>query len=91
MTISNNTVLQKMMKELQEAQIQQQHNQDITIHISKIYMLCELLLDKQESGSPLDATQQEQIAMFGEIRASKEDKHEKIDHEDANGDSIFDF
>ncbi|MFC3038636.1 YwdI family protein [Virgibacillus xinjiangensis] len=45
MAIANETIIQKMMKELQEAKAEQHKQEKLTMHMEKIRMLCDLFLE----------------------------------------------
>lgn len=91
--VENGTVIQKMIYELNQAK--EQHNQDKMIkHIENVRLLCDLFL---EGGSPSTSNKEEisaeeMKAMLGkQASENKQIKSKPMDHDDANGDSIFDF
>lgn len=96
MAITTDTVLQKMKRELTQAE---QTTADETVmkkHIANIQLLCELLLEDQSdspSESGYNITASEMRAMMGDRSVERSPKRvsHTNDHEGANGDSIFDF
>lgn len=91
MAVANSTIIQKMMKEIQQAQLQQHNNPMLIKHISNIHMLCELLLEEHEQGNGTEDMQQELKMMMGDSEREIPLKTTTRDHDQANGDSIFDF
>lgn len=106
MAISNETVLKKMMNEIQEAMLKNGETASVREHVRAVRLLCDLMLDErpaQSTGSsaypdPADVeepTTAEIRKMMGDDSASKQQSDQKknpaIDHDEANGDSIFDF
>ncbi|MEI3600672.1 YwdI family protein [Oceanobacillus sp. SE10311] len=102
MSMENRTVLTKMMKELNTAIAKEQDGQDFLQHINNIKLLSELFLE--EAGEPVREVQasqsqntfseQEIKAMLGEKKSTvieNQNAPATIDHDGANGDSIFDF
>ncbi|WP_099159350.1 DUF5327 family protein [Virgibacillus ndiopensis] len=97
MAVTNQTVLQKMKKEVDEASRKQMNQKDMVKHIANVKLLCELLLE--EESSPVvgnnEITEDEINAMIGAENASsmikKQSSTSTIIHDDANGKSIFDF
>lgn len=93
MAVGNGTVIQKMIHELNQAK--EQHNQDEMIkHIANVRLLCELFLE--EDSPPVnnkeDISAEEMKAMIGrQASENKKVKSKPMDHDVANGDSIFDF
>lgn len=93
--MNNLTVINKMIRELEAAK-QEEQKQVFLKHISNVQLLCELFLEEETapaSGNSLSVSsafsEQEIKAMLGESHKHQEDKNAV--HEDANGDSIFDF
>lgn len=93
MAVGNNTVIQKMITELNQAK--EQHDQDKMIkHIENVRLLCELLLEEDPSptGDKEGISAEEMKAMLGkQAGENKKVKSTSVDHDGANGDSIFDF
>ncbi|WP_188454649.1 DUF5327 family protein [Virgibacillus oceani] len=95
--VTNKTVLLKMKKEIEEAIRKQTNQNEMTKHIASVKLLCELLLEEDSSPvvSGQDMTEAEIKTMIGAENASSVSKKHTnasaIDHDDANGKSIFDF
>lgn len=85
MAIKDDTVLKKMMGELQEAITKENQGGSTREHIRAIRLLCDLMLEEQGSMSK-DA---ELKKMMGSLNAPSDQS--PVDHEDANGKSLFDF
>ncbi|MBP1969817.1 hypothetical protein J2Z83_001925 [Virgibacillus natechei] len=103
MAVGNDKVIQKMISELNQAK-EQNHKQDKWLkHIENVRLLCDLLLEDDasestnEAKSPTESISTEEMkAMIGKQESevkSNPDKFKKstIDHDIANGNSIFDF
>ncbi|MGY0694959.1 DUF5327 family protein [Virgibacillus sp. FSP13] len=95
MAVTTNTVIKKMMKEVQQVNKQQANQQVMMQHVANVKLLCELLLDEEDSSvlTSSDISASEMKAMMGvsdHPSVRKQSEHEAIDH-DANGKSIFDF
>lgn len=99
MAIQSETIINKMMKELQQAQVNQNNHPEMVKRIENVRLLSELLIGKDnveseiKSPSPKDISGDEMKAMLGSTRSNKtSDTHEsEADLEDANGKSILDF
>ncbi|MFU0789432.1 YwdI family protein [Virgibacillus proomii] len=103
MAVANATIINKMITELNKAKADPENTIEITKHISHVRLLCDLLLEEQpKTVNQTDEhtiSQLELKAMIGERDDSKviQQQHQdsgnssKLDHDDANGDSIFDF
>ncbi|MYL69639.1 hypothetical protein GLW00_02185 [Halobacillus litoralis] len=99
MAITNKTVLKKMSSEIQEAMLQHGDEQKVREHVRSVKLLADLLLEEEASTQSSPAAVQEPTVE--EIRkmmgagspepVQKENKETKIDHDEANGSSIFDF
>ncbi|REJ09322.1 YwdI family protein [Halobacillus trueperi] len=99
MAITNKTVLKKMSSEIQEAMLQHGNEQKVREHVRSVKLLADLLLEEDTSPQSTPAVVQEPTVE--EIRkmmgagnpepVQEEDKETKIDHDEANGSSIFDF
>ena len=102
MSMQNQTVLTKMMKELNAAIDKEQDGQNFLQHINNIKLLSELFLE--EAGEPVQTvrssesqntfSEQEIKAMLGEKKRSgiaNQNPPATTDYGEANGDSIFDF
>ena len=91
MVIKNETVIQKMIKELQSALVKAKDSQELTKHIEKVHLLCELMLDDENKQSePSKITNKEMRVMVGE-KVEQQNTKKSFKHDEANGDSIFDF
>lgn len=96
MAVATDTIINKMKRELAEAKQKSADQTAMKKHITNIQLLCELLMEEQPD-SGLDAghdiTSEEMKAMMGEKPSLQSTKTERttIDHDEANGDSIFDF
>lgn len=103
MAITNQAVLQKMVNELQQAMAKGERSDSVREHVRAVRLLCDLILDEDET--PVKQVSQldqdlELKKMMGNLsnvpksvpssQATKSDQP-KIDHGDANGNSIFDF
>jgi Family of unknown function (DUF5327) len=102
MAVANVTIINKMITELNKAKADPENTSEITKQISHVRLLCDLLLEEQpKTVNQTDEhtiSQLELKAMIGEQDASKVfQQHQdlgnssKLDLDDANGDSIFDF
>jgi len=102
MAVENEKVLQKMMMELQQAKQLKNNNAAMLNHIRHIRLLCDLFLDEEDKPSAVPQTKQENMeeaemkAMLGEKaygveKYKQQEKKAQIDHDGANGSSIFDF
>ena len=101
LAVDNEKVLQKMMIELQQAKELQDNDAAMLKHIQHIRLLCDLFLEEDETAvNPPKRTnnveEAELKAMLGEkgygIEKSKQQEMKsQIDHDGANGSSIFDF
>ncbi|WP_404455839.1 YwdI family protein [Oceanobacillus kapialis] len=105
MAVTNETILQKMMKELEQAKANKYEDNVVQKHVQNVRLLCDLFLDDAEEplveSSPKvaqveDFSVAEMKAMMGqdpqETRENKTRKQQNtLEEEDGNGDSIFDF
>ncbi|MGR9048435.1 YwdI family protein [Halobacillus faecis] len=100
MTITNKTVLKKMSSEIQEAMLQHGDEQKVREHVRSVKLLADLLLEDETStqsspGAVQEPTVEEIRKMMGAGSrpepVQKENKETKVDHDEANGSSIFDF
>ncbi len=92
-----------MNKELQQAMVSKDSKHSFREHIHAIRLMCDLLLDdesdsKMESVSQTASEELELRKMMGDLSSSlakptvdKPRSNDKIDHDDANGSSIFEF
>ncbi|WP_156290187.1 YwdI family protein [Oceanobacillus salinisoli] len=104
MAVANETIIKKMFNELNEAKGNQHNHDKLVKHIANVKLLCDLFLeedDKEAMVKPVQNKEQfsqaELKAMIGEQEAVKKIQKEQskklqtINHEEANGSSIFDF
>ncbi|GAA0436044.1 hypothetical protein GCM10008983_10850 [Lentibacillus halophilus] len=96
MAVTNDTIIQKMEKELAEAKRLSNDDAGMKAHIAHIHLLCELLLEeKPKSATPSssDMTADEMKAMLGQEMTGKplEGTEKRTEQDGANGHSIFDF
>ena len=102
MSMQNQTVLTKMMKELNAAMEREESGQDFLTNINNIKLLAELFLEEasepvrevRASQSQNTFSEQEIKAMLGNKKSSvigDQNAPAKPDYGEANGDSIFDF
>ncbi|GGB35031.1 hypothetical protein GCM10011409_10630 [Lentibacillus populi] len=97
MSVTNSTVIRKIIKEAEQAKEKQTDDKQMLKHIANVKLLCELLLEEE---GPLQANSNEITAdeirtMMGttnhQLVEQQQPNHSKNDHDDANGESIFDF
>lgn len=101
MAVGNEKILEKMMMEVQQAKLLQNDHHAMLAHIQHIRLLCDLFLDDEETPEkpkrkPNDIEEVEMKAMLGEKayeieKKKQQNKNAEIDHDGANGSSIFDF
>ncbi|MCT2538257.1 YwdI family protein [Aquibacillus koreensis] len=99
MAISDQTVLTKMMNELQEALNKSGQTNVVREHVRAVRLLCDLILDSEPESTgttePKPSIDQLELKkMMGNLGQSQPNTTpptRKIDDEEANGDSIFDF
>ncbi|MEN1967587.1 YwdI family protein [Lentibacillus sp. N15] len=91
MAVTDRTVLQKMIKEAQQANEKQANHQEMLKHVANVSLLCELLLEGNELPTVTrdEISADEMKAMTGTVHPPA--KQPTLDHDDANGKSIFDF
>ncbi|SDK16350.1 YwdI family protein [Sediminibacillus albus] len=95
MAITNQAVLRKMGNELQEALAKQDQTEAVREHVRAVRLLCDLILDDGQG-----VTEEQELAKMmggveGQLPSSKptpgRPQKNNINHEEANGNSIFDF
>lgn len=102
MAVQNDTILDKMMLELQHAKQAHQNQATMLKHIANIRLLCDLFLTEEEPATTFPAKKNSLDISAAELKAmmGKEDhqgatpafkKSIELDDEDGNGKSIFDF
>lgn len=87
-----------MLNEAKLANEKKTNTNDMQKHVANVKLLCDLLLDEEEPPDKADEpsiTPDEMKAMMGEsdrsAHLSSQSRKTVIDHDDANGKSIFDF
>jgi hypothetical protein len=98
--VSNDAVLKKMLNEIQEALNKERAgSKSVRENIVGIRLLCDLVLE-EEKGLSEKSNDKELLAMMGDVEArldkpnteaGKNGESSKVNLEEANGDSIFDF
>ncbi|MCD5324007.1 MULTISPECIES: YwdI family protein [Pontibacillus] len=94
MSVSYDQILQKMMKEVQEASLGQSNPEKVKEHVRAVKLLSDLILDEQGSASSYSQpTPQPYIQPQKTVESPKPapKPQPEIDHEEANGNSLFDF
>ncbi|MGP4106207.1 DUF5327 family protein [Virgibacillus sp. L01] len=94
MAVETDTIIQKMMKELTQAQQKSDDNNAVQKHIENVQLLCELLLEEKPKADSSEISTEEMKAMIGESNNSRKQTITRRNHEeddDANGSSLFDF
>ncbi|MBO8156577.1 MAG: YwdI family protein [Bacillaceae bacterium] len=87
MPVSDHKMIQKMIHELEKAAAHIDQPSRMREHIRAVQLLAELLLEDGLENSTKD---QDVLAKVKESQG-KQENHEPIDHDGANGESIFDF
>lgn len=96
MAVANDTIIRKMIDELNQAKTNQNNHAKMVKHIASVRLLCDLFLDEEPSaGEDLnDITPEEMKAMIGgKGNTEKKGSFQKrpLEDDNANGDSLFDF
>ncbi len=98
MAVANETIIQKMMKELQQAKANKYDDRIVQQHVRSVRLLCDLFLeDEQTTQSETtkidDISTEELKAMMGKDATGKQSNKQQnfLDDDEGNGDSIFDF
>lgn len=100
MSVSYDQILQKMMKEIQEANLQKEQPDRVKEHVRAVKLLGDLILDDDSVASPMMQSttvpgQSTYVATNSsqgtETPTPAPKPKQKIDHEEANGESLFDF
>lgn len=98
--ISNQQVLQKMLQEVQAALATSDQPVEVKTHAQAIRLLCELILDTEEAKPNVatsklpqhDASNEIELRkMMGDLPNPSPKPSKKLEEEEGNGDSIFDF
>jgi len=95
MAVANETIINKMITELNQAKENELSPEKMVKHIANVRLLCDLFLEEDSVKPDAKAASQAELkAMIGEEGMNKQLHHKEkssIDHDDANGDSLFDF
>ncbi|GGP15328.1 YwdI family protein [Oceanobacillus neutriphilus] len=105
MAVSNEIIINKMIRELEEAKRKTHQQDQVKKHMENIHLLSELFLSASQDQNKTNQIQvnmedteehiseAEMKAMLGKQSSIKvvNPKQKKLNDEDANGDSIFDF
>lgn len=96
LAVTNETIIRKMMKELNYVQHNDADNETMKKHIANVRLLCDLVLEEETTVDTDHITNEEMKAMIGKDSSNRVGKtqsihRESIEHDDANGSSIFDF
>ncbi|MGJ9458242.1 YwdI family protein [Oceanobacillus sp. CF4.6] len=97
MAITNGTIIKKMIDELYQAKESQHSHAKMVAHIANVRLLSDLFLEEdQKAEQETEFTKEEMKAMIGEQPGSKQVQQKQatkpiVNHEEANGKSIFDF
>ncbi|MBN8234941.1 YwdI family protein [Halobacillus kuroshimensis] len=98
MAVTNHSVLKRMANEIQEAMLQHGNEPKVREHVRSVKLLAELLLEEESQGgrpepSVNEPTAEEIRKMMGADKApvKQSQPDTAVDHEEANGPSIFDF
>ncbi|WP_067728434.1 YwdI family protein [Oceanobacillus damuensis] len=99
MAITNERIIKKMIHELYEAKENSQSEEKVVAHIANVRLLCDLFLEEDNTEAVERETEfsaEELKAMIGaqsgsKTAAPKQTTKRTTNHEEANGESIFDF
>lgn len=101
MAVANETIINKMMQELTQAKANPDHKEKLNKHIEHVKLLCELILDEArphanaKTEDKTNITAEEMKAMMGQSQTqtlqNPSHRETALDHDGANGESIFDF
>src|SRR5690625_4301953 len=97
MAISNGAILEKMTEELQQAKQQSTNQEAMKQHLSRVRLLCDLILQEDTPATTKsEMSEAEMKAMLGtaqpnQIKEQQQFGKQTVNHEGANGNSIFDF
>ncbi|GEN89409.1 YwdI family protein [Oceanobacillus sojae] len=105
MAVSNEIIINKMMHELEEANRKAHQQDQVKKHMENIHLLSELFLSGKQDQNTANKVQvniedteehiseAEMKAMLGKQSSVKvvNSEQKRLNDEDANGDSIFDF
>ncbi|WP_339226467.1 YwdI family protein [Oceanobacillus sp. FSL K6-2867] len=100
MAVANETIIKKMQNELYLAKDNEHAQDQMMRHIANVRLLCDLFLEGNQpvvEQEKIDFSEAEMKVMFGEQKIAndslkvKKPLGTKLNDDDANGDSIFDF
>lgn len=95
MAIEYESIIQKMITELQYAKTEQHHYAKMKRHIANVHVLSELILDEESPGKSTDnITSQEIKAMLGNNKNNTNNQSlgkSSLDADQEEPGSIFDF
>ncbi|SIS40989.1 YwdI family protein [Salimicrobium flavidum] len=101
MTVSNQQLLQRMNKEVEEALASHGDSARVREHVRAVQLLCDLVLEEEKTSAREEAfqpsdnnskpTAAEVRKMMGEEPSKSKSTQKDSSDEDANGSSIFDF
>lgn len=101
MTVSNQQLLQRMNKEIEEAQMNHGDAARVREHVRAVKLLCDLILEEEETPARADSPQVTEDSseptaaeirkMMGEEPSKSKNKKEDRSDDEANGSSILDF
>lgn len=93
MAVEDEKIIQKMIHELQQALEVNSKPNTLVQHVSNVKVLCELIIENgmvDKGNTKISAD--EMKAMIGESQTKGETtRSSELNHEDANGKSLFDF
>lgn len=100
MAITNESIINKMMHELESAKLKKGQNDAVREHVRAIRSLCDLILDESSDTPSVNQNtinqEQELKAMMGSLNIPSSSPNSienkpNVEHGEANGKSIFDF
>lgn len=94
LSVSYEAIIHKMFQQLQLAKGSQTNDKNLKQHISHVHMLCELILDEDHTNVTIEHMTEniQSVVKEESIPSAQPDFQEKkLNDDDANGDSIFDF
>ncbi|HEX6594009.1 MAG TPA: DUF5327 family protein [Bacillota bacterium] len=89
MGVSYDTILQKMFHELQQAKRSVHQREKMSMHIRHLQLLGDLLVTNDSSAEVKISEDERRVSEQTSTSFSNNDV--QIDHDEANGESIFDF
>src|SRR5699024_6330936 len=98
MAVSNGAIREKMTEELHQTKQQSTHQEAMKKHLSHVRLLCDLILQEEDTPATIksEISEAEMKAMLGtaqpnQIKEQQQLSKQTVNHEGANGNSIFDF